>query len=123
MVYNQSTETIEGAPGCNSDHLPIFDCAFKPRNGSRFIHYMAHLKMMATVQPFISGAISKTINMPRETTTDEIAAAYMQGWKLGLKAVAIYRDGSKKLQPVSTKKHKDTKATAKAELSDQPKPI
>jgi len=105
-------ETIEGAEKLNPDHLPIFDCAFKPRNGKRYIHYMAHLKMMAAVQPFISGAISKTINMPKETTAEEISAAYMEGWKLGLKAVAVYRDGSKKLQPVSTKKHKKAKAEA-----------
>jgi ribonucleoside-diphosphate reductase alpha chain len=115
--YIDENETIEGAPKLNTDHLPIFDCAFKPRNGNRFIHYMAHLKMMAAVQTFISGAISKTINMPKETSTEEIAAAYMEGWKLGLKAVAIYRDGSKRLQPVSTKKHKETKAAAEAAQS------
>ncbi|OHB68181.1 MAG: ribonucleoside-diphosphate reductase [Planctomycetes bacterium RBG_13_62_9] len=112
-------ETIEGAPRLSADHLPVFDCAFKPKNGKRFIHYMAHLKMMAAVQPFISGAISKTINMPKESATEEITAAYMQGWKLGLKAVAIYRDGSKRLQPVSTDKHdkrKEEKAKAAAEL-------
>jgi ribonucleoside-diphosphate reductase alpha chain len=100
-------ETIEGAQKFNPQHLAIFDCAFKPRNGKRYIHYLAHIKMMSAVQPFITGAISKTINMPKEATTDEIASAYMQGWKLGLKAVAIYRDGSKMLQPVSTKNHKD----------------
>jgi len=103
-------ETIEGAEKLNPDHLAVFDCAFKPRNGKRYIHYSAHLNMMAAVQPFISGAISKTINMPKESTAEEIAGAYMEGWKLGLKAVAIYRDGSKKLQPVSTKKHKDAGA-------------
>jgi len=107
-----ANETIEGAELLSPDHLPVFDCAFKPRNGRRHIHYTAHLKMMAAVQPFISGAISKTINMPAESTTEEIAAAYIEGWKLGLKAVAIYRDGSKRLQPVSTKKHKDGKAKA-----------
>ena len=112
--YIDENETIEVAQKLNLDHLPVFDCAFKPRNGKRYIHYLAHLKMMAAVQPFISGAISKTINMPKESTTEEIAAAYIEGWKLGLKAVAIYRDGSKKLQPVSTKKHKETKAVAEA---------
>ncbi len=112
--YIDEHETIEGAEKLNPDHLPIFDCAFKPRNGKRSIHYIAHLKMMAAVQPFISGAISKTINMPKESTTEDISAAYMEGWKLGLKAVAIYRDGSKRLQPVSTKKHKDGKAAAEA---------
>jgi ribonucleoside-diphosphate reductase alpha chain len=115
--YIDETETIEGAQKLNSDHLSIFDCAFKPRNGKRFIHYMAHLRMMAAVQPFISGAISKTINMPKETSTEEIEAAYMEGWKLGLKAVAIYRDGSKRLQPVSTKKHTETKAVAEVAQS------
>ncbi len=113
--YIDENETIEGAEKLNPDHLPVFDCAFKPRNGKRHIHYMAHLKMMAAVQSFISGAISKTINMPKESTTEEIMAAYMEGWKLGLKAVAIYRDGSKKLQPVSTDKHKDARAKAAAE--------
>ncbi len=115
--YIDEHEMIEGAPKLNPDHLPVFDCAFKARNGKRFIHYLAHLKMMAAVQPFISGAISKTINMPKESTTEDVAAAYTQGWKLGLKAVAIYRDGSKRLQPVSTKKHKDGKAKAEAEAA------
>jgi ribonucleoside-diphosphate reductase alpha chain len=105
--YIDEHETIEGAGKFNAQHLPIFDCAFKPRNGKRYIHYLAHIKMMAAVQPFITGAISKTINMPKEATTDEISSAYMQGWHLGLKAIAIYRDGSKMLQPVSTKNHKD----------------
>ncbi len=108
-------ETIEGAPKLNAGHLPVFDCAFKPRNGKRCIHYMAHLKMMAAVQPFISGAISKTINMPKESTTEQIAQAYTEGWKLGLKAVAIYRDCSKRLQPVSTKRYKAAKAAEEAE--------
>ena len=121
--YIDENETIEGAEKLNPDHLPVFDCAFKPRNGKRYIHYMAHLKMMAAVQPFISGAISKTINMPRESTAEEIITAYMEGWKLGLKAVAIYRDGSKKLQPVSTKKHKQAKAKAAAEVPTQSRPF
>jgi ribonucleoside-diphosphate reductase alpha chain len=112
--YVDEHENIEGAEKLNPEHLSIFDCAFKPRNGKRYIHYLAHIKMMSAVQPFISGAISKTINMPKEATTDEIAAAYMQGWKLGLKAVAIYRDGSKMLQPVSTKKHKDARTMAQS---------
>jgi len=121
--YIDKHESIEGADKLNPDHLPIFDCAFKPRNGKRYIHYMAHLKMMAAVQPFISGAISKTINMPKESTTEEIAAAYMEGWKLGLKAVAIYRDGSKKLQPVSTQKHRETKAQTGASPSPPTQPF
>ncbi|MHC4395460.1 MAG: vitamin B12-dependent ribonucleotide reductase [Planctomycetota bacterium] len=118
--YIDENETIEGADKLNTDHLPIFDCAFKPRTGKRYIHYMAHLRMMAAVQPFISGAISKTINMPRESTTEEISVAYMEGWKLGLKAVAIYRDGSKRLQPVSTKKHKEAKAVAEVPAQSRP---
>ena len=97
-----STETIEGAPGLSSEHLPVFDCSFKALNGERSIHYGGHLKMMAAVQPFISGAISKTINMPHESTADDIANTYMEAWRLGLKAVAIYRDGSKGAQPLNT---------------------
>jgi ribonucleoside-diphosphate reductase alpha chain len=121
--YIDENETIEKAEKLNPAHLSIFDCAFRPRNGKRHIHYMAHLKMMAAVQPFISGAISKTINMPKESTTEEIAAAYTEGWKLGLKAVAIYRDGSKKLQPVSTQKHKETRAKTAAEEPVQSRPF
>jgi len=121
--YIDRNETIEGAEKLNPDHLPVFDCAFKPRNGKRCIHYSAHLKMMAAVQPFISGAISKTINMPTETTPEEIAAAYMEGWKLGLKAVAIYRDGSKRLQPLSTEKHKQRKTDSAAEQPVQSRPF
>jgi ribonucleoside-diphosphate reductase alpha chain len=121
--YIDKNETIEGAEKLNPDHLPVFDCAFKPRNGKRCIHYMAHLKMMAAVQPFISGAISKTINMPKESTAEDISAAYTEGWKLGLKAVAIYRDGSKRLQPVSTKKHKEAKAKATDEAPAPARPF
>ena len=97
-------DTIEGAPYLQPDHLPVFDCAFKPARGSRSIHYKGHLKMLAAVQPFISGAISKTINMPEEATVDEIQEAYLEGWRLGLKAIAIYRDNCKRSQPLSTKK-------------------
>ncbi len=117
-----AAETIEGAPKLTEDHLQIFDCAFKPRNGKRFIKYLAHLKMMAAVQPFVSGAISKTINMPTESTTEDIMAAYTEGWKLGLKAVAIYRDGSKRHQPVSTdnKTKKNEKAKVVVEAPARP---
>jgi ribonucleoside-diphosphate reductase alpha chain len=115
-----SAETIEGSPGLREEHLPVFDCAFRARNGKRFIHYSAHIKMMAAVQPFISGAISKTINMPHETTADEIMAAYMEGWKLGLKAVAIYRDGSKRVQPVQTTKHAEKAKAARPEAEAAP---
>ena len=91
------------------EHLPVFDCAFKAANGTRTIHYMGHIRMMAAVQPFISGAISKTVNMPHEATKEEIADVYMQGWKMGLKAIAIYRDGSKRQQALTTSKESDAK--------------
>jgi len=105
-------DTIEGAPGLKGQHLAVFDCAFKPRLGQRSIAWEAHVKMMAAAQPFISGAISKTVNMPRETTPADIAGAYMEGWRLGLKALAIYRDGSKESQPLNTSSESD-KAAAK----------
>src|SRR5262249_24463638 len=90
--------------GLKAEHLPVFDCAFKPAKGKRSIGYLAHLKMMAAAQPFISGAISKTVNMPNESTVAEIRDTYVQAWKMGLKCVAIYRDGSKRSQPLNTKK-------------------
>ncbi len=99
--YVESTGTIEGAPGLKEEHLPVFDCSFRPAAGERSIHWRGHLRMMAATQPFLSGAISKTINMPEESTVDNIMNAYLESWKLGLKAVAIYRDNSKKSQPLS----------------------
>lgn len=96
-------DTIEGAPHVKSEHLPVFDCAFTPANGTRSIRWQAHVEMMAAAQPFLSGAISKTVNMPTNSTVDEISQAYFWGWELGLKAIAIYRDGSKQSQPLSTK--------------------
>ena len=110
VEYLDEHETIEGAPHLRDEHLPIFECAFKALKGSRTIHYMGHLKMMGATQPFISGAISKTINMPAEVSVDEIIQAYTEAWRLGLKAVAIYRDGSKRTQPLNTSKDED-KAT------------
>jgi len=101
--YIDEHDTIEGAPDIKADHLPVFDSAFKPVNGARSIHYMGHIRMMGAAQPFLSGAISKTVNVPNETTVDEIMQVYIDAWKLGLKAVAIYRDGSKRTQPVSVK--------------------
>jgi ribonucleoside-diphosphate reductase alpha chain len=98
----EQNDTIEGAPGLRDEHLAVFDCAIPPAKGSRSIHTSGHLGMMAAVQPFVSGAISKTINMPRESTVEEIQEAYVQGWQLGLKALAIYRDGSKRSQPLVT---------------------
>ena len=104
VQHIDATGTIEGAPDLKPGHLPVFDCSFRPQNGERFIHHMGHVRMMAAVQPFISGAISKTINMPEDSTVDDIMNAYIESWRLGLKAVAIYRDGSKKVQPLSTGK-------------------
>jgi ribonucleoside-diphosphate reductase alpha chain len=101
VSYIDATGTIEGAPNVKDDHLAVFDCSFKPSKGTRSIHYMGHLKMMAAAQPFISGAISKTVNLPNAATVDDISEAYIQAWKLGLKAVAVYRDGCKQSQPLS----------------------
>ena len=103
-------DTIEGAPHLADEHLAVFDCAFKPANGSRSIHHMGHLKMPGAVQPFVSGAISKTINMPEDSTAEEISEAYIEGWKMGLKAVAIYRDNCKRSQPLSTRRGGKAKA-------------
>ncbi|MGH7779165.1 MAG: vitamin B12-dependent ribonucleotide reductase [Candidatus Binataceae bacterium] len=112
VEYLDEHETIEGAPALADTHLPVFDCAFKPRSGSRTIHHNGHIKMMGAVQPFISGAISKTINMPTDASVDEVAEAYLTAWKLGLKAVAIYRDGSKRIQPLNTGKKEERAADA-----------
>ena len=101
VSYIDATGTIEGAPAVKDDHLAVFDCSFKPAKGTRSIHYMGHLKMMAATQPFISGAISKTVNLPENASVEDIMEAYLQAWKLGLKAVAVYRDGCKKSQPLS----------------------
>jgi ribonucleoside-diphosphate reductase alpha chain len=106
VAYIDTNETIEGAPGLKDSHLPVFDCAFKAARGNRSIHYMGHIRMMGATQPFISGAISKTVNVPKEATVDEIMAAYIQSWKLGAKAISIYRDGSKRTQPLNTSKDK-----------------
>ena len=102
VEYIDEQDTIEGAPHLKDEHLTVFDCAFKAAKGSRSIPYMGHLKMLGAVQPFISGAISKTINMPEESTPDDIMEAYIEGWQMGLKAIAIYRDGCKRSQPLST---------------------
>ena len=119
VSYIDKEGMVEGAPQLNPEHLAVFDCAFKPAKGTRSIFPMGHLKMMAAVQPFISGAISKTINMPNEATIDEIAATYLEAWKLGIKSVAIYRDGSKMVQILSTKEDEAKKApVAVAEEED-----
>lgn len=100
--YILEKETIEGAPGLKEEHLSVFDCSFKALNGQRSIHYMGHIKMMAVVQPFVSGAISKTVNLPQDATREEIERAFVESWRAGLKAVAFYRDGSKTIQPLNT---------------------
>ncbi len=113
VSYIDATGTIEGAPQIKDEHLAVFDCSFKPAKGTRSIHYMGHLKMMAAAQPFISGAISKTVNLPENASVEDIMEAYLQAWKLGLKAVAVYRDGCKKSQPLSaagTKTSSDSQA-------------
>ncbi len=104
LKYMEENETIEGAPELKGEHLPVFDCAFKASKGSRSIAWKAHVTMMAAAQPFLSGAISKTVNMPADSTVEDIEQAYIEGWKLGLKALAIYRDGSKQSQPLNTSK-------------------
>ncbi|HEX8553025.1 MAG TPA: vitamin B12-dependent ribonucleotide reductase [Abditibacteriaceae bacterium] len=122
VEYISQNDTIEGAPGLKDEHLSVFDCAFKAMNGSRSIHHMGHIKMMAAAQPFLSGAISKTVNMPTESTVDDIFEGYVQSWKLGLKAVAIYRDGSKRTQPLSTSSDA-MKADAAAAAADGPRAV
>ncbi|ABS26400.1 vitamin B12-dependent ribonucleotide reductase [Anaeromyxobacter sp. Fw109-5] len=107
LEFIDKVETIEGAPELRDAHLPVFDCAFKPQNGTRSIHYMGHIRMMGAVQPFLSGAISKTVNMPTEATPADIETAYLEAWKLGLKAIAVYRDGCKRSQPLNTGKAKE----------------
>jgi ribonucleoside-diphosphate reductase alpha chain len=117
LKHIDDKETIEGAPHLREEHLAVFDCAFPPANGTRTIHYAGHIKMMSAVQPFLSGAISKTVNMPAESTPDDVANAYVESWRLGLKAVAIYRDGSKRSQPLST-----SKQAAAAEAAPEARP-
>jgi ribonucleoside-diphosphate reductase alpha chain len=113
--YVCGTQTVEGAPHLKPEHLPVFDCANRcGKKGKRFIHHLGHLRMMAAAQPFISGAISKTINMPNEVTVDDVREAYFEGWKLGLKAVALYRDGCKASQPLSSGAEKGEPAPAAA---------
>jgi ribonucleoside-diphosphate reductase alpha chain len=112
IEYIDENETIEGAPHIKDSHLPVFDCAFKPARGVRSIHYMGHVRMVGAVQPFISGAISKTVNVPKDATVEEIQQAYIDSWRLGTKAVSIYRDGSKRTQPLNTSRDKEKAAVA-----------
>ena len=111
VEYIDEHDTIEGAPHLDPEHLAVFDCAFKPANGQRSIHYMGHIKMIGATQPFISGAISKTINVPTEATIEQIEQAYIDSWRLGTKAVSIYRDGSKRTQPLNTSQAKPAEAS------------
>ena len=108
IAYIDEHETIEGAPHLKDKDVPVFDCAFKPAQGERSIHYMGHVRMIGATQPFISGAISKTVNVPKEATAEEIQKAYVDSWRLGTKAVSIYRDGSKRTQPLNTSRDAKT---------------
>ncbi|MBM4394951.1 MAG: vitamin B12-dependent ribonucleotide reductase [Deltaproteobacteria bacterium] len=110
LQYMDDHDTIEGAPGLKAEHVAVFDCAFKPAGGLRSISVDGHIRMMAAVQPYLSGAISKTVNMPNESTVEDVSRAYVDAWRMGLKAIAIYRDGSKKQQPVNVKKGEDALA-------------
>ncbi|HUB66651.1 MAG TPA: vitamin B12-dependent ribonucleotide reductase [Candidatus Methylacidiphilales bacterium] len=120
--YIDKNDTIEGAPHLQAGHTGVFDCAFRPAQGERSLHYRAHIKMMAAAQPFLSGAISKTVNLPNSATVEDIMQTYIEAWKLGLKAVAIYRDGSKRSAPLNVKKTKDMGTTEKAEAAPAPAP-
>ncbi len=104
IEYIDENETIEGAPHIKEPHMAVFDCAFKPMRGTRSIHYMGHIRMMGATQPFLSGAISKTVNVPKNATVEDIQQAYIDSWRIGAKAVSIYRDGSKRTQPLNTSK-------------------
>ncbi len=115
VEYIDENDTIEGAPHLADEHLKVFDCAFKPVKGSRSIAPMGHVRMMAGVQPFISGSMSKTVNLPTEATVEEIEQTYMESWKLGLKCIAIYRDGCKRSQPLSTSMDKKKEEPAAVE--------
>ncbi|MCH2172193.1 vitamin B12-dependent ribonucleotide reductase [Myxococcota bacterium] len=107
VAHVNEQETIEGAEELRDEHLAVFDCAFRPAKGTRSIHWMGHLRMMGSVQPFLSGAISKTVNLPQDATVDDVSEAYVEGWRLGLKALAVYRDGSKRTQPLNTAKSEE----------------
>src|SRR5271154_526303 len=120
VSYIDRAGTIEGAPGLKPEHLAVFDCSLTPAGGGRSIAWRGHLRMMAAAQPFLSGAISKTINMPEESTVEDIMQAYIESWKYGLKAVAIYRDNSKRSQPLSaaSKKEDEKPAAAAAPVAE-----
>ena len=121
--YIEENDTIEGAPALKDDHLAVFDCAFPPARGGRSIHWQGHVRMMAAAQPFLSGAISKTVNMPRDASVADVREAYYEGWRLGLKALAIYRDGSKESQPLSTSSEESKAKEKLAAASPEPAPV
>jgi ribonucleoside-diphosphate reductase alpha chain len=123
IEYIDQHETIEGAPHVKDAHLPVFDCAFKPFQGQRSIQYMGHIRMMGATQPFLSGAISKTVNVPKDATVEDIQEAYIESWRLGAKAVSIYRDGSKRTQPLNTSKDNGAAAQALVEAAVARQPI
>lgn len=126
LKYIDMNDSIEGAPHVKNEDFAIFDCSFKPRKGERFIPYLAHIKMMGAVQPFLSGAISKTVNMPESASVDDIVGVYMQAWKMGLKSIAIYRENSKRTQPISTsldKKDRKPQKSPRRRLPDERRSI
>jgi len=116
VAYVDEKETIEGAPGLAEEHLAVFDCAFRPHNGQRSIQWMGHVRMMGAVQPFLSGAISKTVNLPEDASVEDVMEAYTEGWRLGLKALAIYRDGSKRTQPLNAGKDESSEVVKLDEM-------
>jgi len=120
--FIDKNDTIEGAPHVTEAHQAVFDCAFRPAKGTRSLHYRAHIRMMAAAQPFLSGAISKTVNLPNSATVEDIMKTYIEAWKLGLKAVAIYRDGSKRSAPLNVKKNKDMGTVETAVAAPAPAP-
>jgi ribonucleoside-diphosphate reductase alpha chain len=121
--FIDKNDTIEGAPHITEAHQAVFDCAFRPAKGERSLHYRAHIRMMAAAQPFLSGAISKTVNLPNSATVEDIMQTYVEAWKLGLKAVAIYRDGSKRSAPLNVKKNKDMGTAEIAVAAPAPAPV
>jgi ribonucleoside-diphosphate reductase alpha chain len=114
VEYVDENETIEGAPALKTEHVAVFDCAFRAVKGTRSIHWMGHVRMMGAVQPFLSGAISKTVNLPEDASVDDVMRAYLEGWKLGLKALAVYRDGSKRTQPLNAGREQPARETEAA---------
>ncbi|MGE4606984.1 MAG: vitamin B12-dependent ribonucleotide reductase, partial [Myxococcota bacterium] len=119
IAYIDEKETIEGAPGLKEADAAVFDCAFRPQGGLRSIDWMGHIRMMSAVQPFLSGAISKTVNLPNDATVEDIAQAYIEGWKLGLKSLAVYRDGSKRTQPLNSSRSAGQDASSENEGEDE----